>query len=129
MEYKNESGQSLSDIVKILESQDKEIKICIVGAGASEGRMAATLAMMMASERFACVQLTSLPQADQDKILSSEKKDPFDTFGDSQAGRLINDIQSQALKLRAYEPEVFIEEKKPYNQTFPRHKKKKYWQK
>lgn len=134
MEYKNETGKSISDIVKEVEGQ--EIKVVLVGAGVNMHDLslhALTVAHMRASKDFMLVPIESLPKSDQDNLLSSETKVKLVNDSDDElADKLINGFNKHALDLRANSlKEISIKDinKKPFYQTLPRHKKKKYWKK
>ncbi len=125
MEYKNELGKSINAIEH--EFADRGIQIVLISEGAGIGKMAHTYAMMKDSTKFACVDINTLPKIDQDKLNEVLSKD--DGSIENMVETLISNILKDASKLREYEPDVFIETIKPYQEHRPRHKKLKGWQK
>ncbi len=129
MEFKNISGLSISEIEKEV---GKGVQLVIIGAGSETGKMAHALAVMMASEKFACVDIGTLPHFERDTINRQMGLDVLKPDGsmESVASQLIQNIRKSVLELKSIQQdEVFIETKKPYQEFKKKNKKLKGYQK
>lgn len=130
MEFKNISGLSISEIEKEV---GKGVQLVIVGAGSETGKMANALAVMMASEKFACVDIGTLPRLERETInrqMSLEVIIKPDTSMEFVANELIQNIRRSAIELKSIQQdEVFLEQKKPYQEFKKKNKKLKGYQK
>ena len=112
------TGKTLSEIVKI--ADQRKVQILLVGdAGTGEVAIAhakAVMEMKMKPE-FLVVNIADLSKYDQDNLSEVKRKpSPFERE------------PIQIINLKAYEPEIFIDDKKPHFAGF-KGKKLKGWKK
>lgn len=129
MEFKNINGLSISEIEKEV---GKGVQLVIVGTGYETGKMANALAVMMASEKFAFVEIGTLPCFEQAKINKQFVLDETKPDGsmDNCVSELILNIRKSAIELKSIEQgEIIFETKKPYQEFKKKNKKLKGYQK